>query len=324
MGAIDLTGFALDDGVHLISPPQQFEGGEEAYDQHIGGAARADLLLCGQGAWRLATRYSARTISSVLELGAGGGTCSLGLIAAAPEAEHLITDTSPRFLRMIGAKLAAADIGHGNVRFATVAGEDLSLLPGEGFDTIIIASALHHVGDWRGFLRDAVRTLRPGGTLVIQEPCREGNLMMGMALDTVLSPLWPENDPLPAEDAERILRCRDSIYYLANSHIEKIGEDKHSFLATELATAADEAGFARSIFYSNFHFRDLALSDLSIRQGTCSFVQYLDSFLAHHHRLSADAMEKLRAHLFPTLHHLDAAFRGGDGVPLVGCMVFCK
>jgi SAM-dependent methyltransferase len=321
---IDLSDFALDDGVHLISPPQQFEGGEEEYDQHIGGAARADLLLCGQGAWRLAARYTAQPIQSLLELGAGGGTCSLGLIAAAPDTAHLITDTSPRFLRMIGAKLNAAAIERDHVRFATIAGEDVARLPAESFDTIIIASALHHVGDWRGFLRDAACTLRPGGTLVIQEPCREGNLMMGMALDIVLSPLWPENARLAAEDAERVLRCRDSIYYLANSHIEKIGEDKHSFLATELAAAADQAGFARSVSYSNFHFRDLASADLSIRQGMCSFVDYMDSFLEHHHRLSADAMTKLRTHLFPNLQHLDIAFRNGDGVPLVGCIVFCK
>src|SRR5260370_39531077 len=94
--------------------------------------------------------------------------------------------------------------------FATLAGEDLARLPAESLDAIVIASALHHVGDWRGFLRDAAARLRPGGVLVIQEPCREGNLMMGLALDIVLSPLWP----IAALDhiaRERITRCGDSI-----------------------------------------------------------------------------------------------------------------
>jgi hypothetical protein len=103
-----LSGYAIEDGIHPISPPQQFEGGEEAYDEHIGGARRADLLRCGEGAWQLASRYASRPIESILEIGAGGGTCSIGLAAAAENAAVLVTDTSPRFLQMIGAKLRAA------------------------------------------------------------------------------------------------------------------------------------------------------------------------------------------------------------------------
>ena len=189
-------------------------------------------------------------------------------------------------------------------------------------DAVVIASALHHVGDWRAFLGDAARVLREGGVLVIQEPCREGNLMMGMALDVALSPLWPEAAALDPADTQKLLRCRDSIYFLANSHIVKCGEDKHSFLVHELAAAADTAGFERSIFYANAHFQDLADTDLSQRQGACSFVAYLDSFLEHHHLVSADGMTKLRRHLFPILQHLDRSYIGGDGAPLFGCMVF--
>ncbi len=320
----NLTEFPFDDGVYLISPPQSFPGGEESYDQHIGGARREDLLRCGRGAWQIATRYARRRIDTVLEIGAGGGTCSLGLIAAAQDALVLVTDTSPRFLRMIRAKLKAAGITQEGVNFATLAGEDLARLQRQSIDAIVIASALHHVGDWRSFMRDAAGILRPGGALVIQEPCREGNLMMAMVLDVALSPLWPKEAALTGPDMQRLQNCRDSIYHLADSHIVKTGEDKHSFLASELATAADEAGFARSVFYSNYHFQDLADSDLSRRQGTASFVGYLDSFLEHHHRISADGLGKLRTHLFPTLQRIDATFIAGDGAPLLGCMVFCK
>jgi hypothetical protein len=135
----------------------------------------------------------------------------------------------------------------------------------------VIASALHHVGDWRGFLRDAAGLLQPGGVQVIQEPCREGNLVMGMALDMALSPLWPRDAPLAAADIERIRRCRDSIYFLAESKTVKVGEDKHNFLATELALAADQAGFTRTVFYSNFHFSDLAGTDLETRRASARF-----------------------------------------------------
>lgn len=318
---LDLSAYDCVDGVFTISPPRQFDGGEEAYDEHIGGANREDLLRSGRGAWQLVERHATRPVHALLEIGSGGGTCSLGLVSAASPAQTIITDTSPAFLRMVRRKLVAAKLPAQEVVLATLAGEDLARLPASSLDAIVIASALHHVGDWRGFLRDAASLLRPGGVLVIQEPCREGNLMMGLALDIVLSPLWPK-DALDEADVQRIVRCRDSIYYLADSTIEKDGEDKHSFLITELVAGADAAGFARTSFYSNRHFYDLADTDLATQRGTCSFVDYLGSFLEAHHRVSSAGMEQLREHLFPLLQRIDLRFRAGDGVPLLGCVVF--
>jgi SAM-dependent methyltransferase len=309
------------DGIHLISAPQQFEGGEESYDEHIGSAYREDSLRSGRGAWQLIIRHATRPVHTVLELGSGGGTCSIGLVAAAPGVQMIITDTSPAFLVMVRRKMNAAGLSAQPIVYATLAGEDLARLPAESLDAIVIASALHHVGDWRGFLRDAAACVRQGGVLVIQEPCREGNLMMGLALDIVVSPLWPK-DALEHTDLERITRCRDSIYLLADSTIEKHGEDKHSFLITELIAGADAAGFSKSYFYSNGHFHDLADSDLSNPQGRCSFTAYLDSFLEQHHRVSPTGMRSVREFLFPLLTRIDARFRAGDGVPLFGCMVF--
>ena len=319
---IDLSAYRTESGITLISEPQAFEGGEEFYDRTIGGAERQDALRCGRGALQLALRHVGRPVQSLLEIGAGGGTCSLGLVSGLAEAGALITDTSPAFLQIIRRKLAALGVDDARTRFATLAGEDLGRLPDGSMDVIVIASALHHIGDWRGFLGDAASVLREEGVLVIQEPCREGNLMMGLALDVALSPLWPPSARLDPADARKLERCRDSIYFLANSHVVKVGEDKHSFLVNELADAADQAGFARSVFYANAHFQDLADTDLSQRQGACSFTAYLDSFLDQHHRVSAGGMAKLRRHLFPVLTHLDHAYVDGDGAPLFGCMVF--
>jgi ubiquinone/menaquinone biosynthesis C-methylase UbiE len=319
---LDLSNFPVEDGIHLLSPPQQFEGGEEAYDERIGGAQRADLLRCGRGAWHLVSHYATRDIETLLELGAGGGTCSLGLIDAAPAAALLITDTSPGFLRLVQRKCAAAGLASSRVTYATLAGEALDLIPPASVDAIVIASALHHVSNWQGFLRQAATALRPGGVLAIQEPFRAGNLIMAMAMDVALSPLWPEAAKLSDEDRNRLDACRNSIYFLSNSHIEKIGEDKHCFMLSDLVAAADAAGFTHTAFHSNVHFQDLPDRDLNNRQGKCSLVGYLESFLRHHHRISEDGMAKLSAHLFPMLHQMDAAYQRGDGPPLLGCMVF--
>ena len=317
-----LQDYTLTGGIYLVSEPQNFDGGEEEYDLHIGGAHREDLAKSGQGAWELIKHYATRDIDVLLEIGAGGGTCSLGLVQAAGETNLIVTDTSPQFLRIVGRKLTAAGLDQTRVRFATLAGEDLNRLATASVDAVVIASALHHVGDWAEFLRQSARILRPGGVLAIQEPFREGNLMMAMGLDIALSPLWPAKAALSDDDRGRLERCRDSIYFLANSHITKIGEDKHSFLLSDLTTAAQKAGFAATMFYSNVHFEDLANADLGARTGGCSFLNYMDSFLEHHHRISADGMNKLRSHLFPVFQTLDDRFRGGDGAPLLGCMVF--
>ncbi len=314
---LDLSSFTQSDGIYMISDPRQFAGGEAAYDEHIGEVG----LRGGRGAWRLIEQYAKRDIRTLLEIGAGGGSCSLGLVAGASGAQTVITDTSPAFLRMIRRKLISAGIPMQDTTFATLAGEDLARLPAHSVDAIVIASALHHVGDWRGFMRDAAAVLRPGGVLAVQEPCREGNLMMAMVLDFVLSPLWPRG-LLGGDDVGRIERCRDSIYHLADSTVAKEGEDKHSFLITELIAAADAAGFTGTIVHSNAHFSDLVDADLAHRKPSCSFVDYLDSFLERHQGVSRPGMEALRQHLFPTLQRLDARYRTGDGAALLASIVF--
>jgi SAM-dependent methyltransferase len=307
--------------VHFISAPRQFAGGEEEYDEHIGGAYSEDLLRPGRGAWQLVVHHARRPIQSVLEIGSGGGTCSLGLVAAARNAQAIITDTSPAFLQMVRRKLSAAGLAMSSTAFATLAGEDLHLLPPASLDAIVVASALHHVSDWRAFLCNAAVLLRPGGVLVIQEPCREGQLIMGMALDVVLSPLWPKG-LLTDADIERITRCRDTIYYMADSTMEKDGEDKHLFLLSDLVAGANAARFDATCFYGNRHFQDLADCDLTKAQSSCSIADYLGSFLEMHHRVTPEGMQAIRQHLFPLLQRIDTRYRAGDGPPLFGCMIF--
>jgi ubiquinone/menaquinone biosynthesis C-methylase UbiE len=320
----NLDRFPVHDFVTLVSPPQNFDGGEEAYDEAVGGANREDLLACGRGALRLARHYSRRPIQSLVEIGAGGGTCSLGLVSAASDCTCLITDTSPRFLQMIRGKLARHGIDRQGVRFATLSGEDLQKLPVQSADLVVVASALHHVSDWRRFLADSFAILRPGGTLVFQEPCREGNLMMALALDFALSPAWGKSDELSADDRRRITRLRDSIYFLNDSTVDKVGEDKHVFLMAEVADVASQSGFVRSAFYANYHFEDLLTADLSVRMASSSISDYLRAFLKHHHGVSAEGLGLLDKHLFPLMRRLDDAFVARSGVPIMGCMALCR
>ena len=310
LNALGLERFRRDGDVVLFSDPQSFDGGEEAYEANIGGRSAAELHS-GHGAWRLARALARRPIERWLEIGAGGGACTLGLIDAAEGAEALITDTSPAFLRIIQRKLAARG-SVSPVTYMTLAGEDLGRLPAEQLDLIVVASAVHHVTDWRAFLAQAARLIRPGGVFLMQEPFREGYLLMALALDVTLSNIWPEASTLSQADRGKVERCRDSIYFLADSTAEKAGEDKHNFLVDDVVSAASEAGFAESVFYANAHFADLPVN-LQPRRTTCSLTGYLEAFLHFHHLVSDAGLEQIFTIIRPLLQRMDATFMRGDG-----------
>ncbi len=318
-----LARFPLKDGLHEISPPQRFGGGEEEYDETVGDANRADLLANGAGAWRVAGRYARRPLRRWLEVGAGGGTCTLGLVAAsAPAATKIITDVSPVFLNMIRRKLAAAGIADDGCLYATLAGEDLTRLAPNSLDAIFVASAVHHVGDWRGFLAAAARALSPGGVLIVQEPFREGYVLLNMAMDMALAADW--TGELSAGDQEKIRRCRDVTYYLADSTNEKNGEDKHIFLIDEFVAASNAAGFRHPVFHRNAHFYNFANGEPIEESLKCTFCGYLLSFLGIHHRVSQAGIDTLTRRLSPVLQPLERLFLHGDGPALTACVAFVR
>jgi predicted O-methyltransferase YrrM len=318
-----LARFPVKDGLREISPPVRFDGGgEEAYDETVGDANRADLLANGAGAWRLAEHYARRPLRRWLEVGAGGGTCTLGLVAAAPAALKIITDTSPVFLDMIRRKLARLGVSDRGCVYATLAGEHLKRLGPKSLDAIFVASAVHHIGDWRGFLAAAARALAPGGVLIVQEPFREGYLLMNMAMEIALAADWA--DQLSEDDGVKIRRCRDGAYLLADSAVEKAGEDKHLFLVDEIAAASDRAGFARHVFHRNSHFYNFAHGEPIEPSMKCTFCGYLLSFLDIHHRVSKAGLDVLTRRLTPVLAPVERLFLQGDGPALTACVAFLR
>jgi SAM-dependent methyltransferase len=317
-----LARFPYRDGVYEVSPPQRFVGGEEAYDATVGGADRADLLTNGAGAWRLATHYGRRPLRQWIELGAGGGTCTLGLVSASRAETKIITDTSPVFLNILRKKLAALGISDDGCAYATLAGEDLSRLGHAAVDAIFVASAVHHVSDWRGFLAAAARALRTGGVLVIQEPFREGYLLMNMAMEIALSAEWAKD--LGIEDREKIRRCCDSTYFLSDTSAEKTGEDKHNFVVDDVVASSAAAGFGNCIVHRNAHFDAFGPNAPIQLSMPCSFTGYLLAFLGVHHRVSEAGLSVLSNHLTPQLQPLERLFLQGDGPAILASVVFVK
>jgi ubiquinone/menaquinone biosynthesis C-methylase UbiE/uncharacterized protein YbaR (Trm112 family) len=105
-----------------------------------------------------------------LEIGAGSGALTLGLLRG-HVVEHLTaTDVSPKFLRSIAPRAAGSPTP---VSFVVCDANVAQFRP-EAFDLIVGRSALHHVLDYDETLRQCRAMLRDGGSAVFYEPVLEG------------------------------------------------------------------------------------------------------------------------------------------------------
>jgi len=103
-----------------------------------------------------------RPSGDALEIGAGSGAMAARLLARYPGLTLTVTDYDAGMVTRVG-KIIAAFPGR-----ATVQQVDAARLPfaDDRFDVVLSFAMLHHVGDWRGAVAEAVRVLRPGGHFV--------------------------------------------------------------------------------------------------------------------------------------------------------------
>jgi SAM-dependent methyltransferase len=103
-----------------------------------------------------------RLAGDVLEIGAGSGAMAARLLAQYPALTMVATDYDARMIARARARLAPF------AGRATVQQADAAKLPfdDDRFDAVLSFAMLHHVGDWEGAVREALRVLRPGGRFV--------------------------------------------------------------------------------------------------------------------------------------------------------------
>lgn len=96
-----------------------------------------------------------RPVRRVLDVGGGPGRAVAGL----PAPTKVVVDPARGMLRRARAR------GLGGVQ------ADAARLPirDGSVDAVVVHDALHHIGDRRGALEAAARTLRPGGVVVVRD-----------------------------------------------------------------------------------------------------------------------------------------------------------
>ena len=98
----------------------------------------------------------------VLEIGTGSGAMAAQLLAHYPALRLVATDYDAGMVAR-ATKTLSAFAGR-----VTVQEVDAAQLPfdDDRFDLVLSFAMLHHVADWQGAVREALRVLRPGGRFV--------------------------------------------------------------------------------------------------------------------------------------------------------------
>lgn len=132
--------------------------------------SRLQSTLCRSAPWRVVSRRAVLPWSlqgyepsgAVLEIGAGSGAMAAEVLAHHPNVRMTVTDYDAAMVDAARKRLARFD-DRVSLRPA-----DATALPfADGsFDAVLSWVMLHHTVAWEQALAEAVRVLRPGGSLV--------------------------------------------------------------------------------------------------------------------------------------------------------------
>lgn len=234
-GIVDFVGGRLESSLDAID-----------YDAYYGVdapkiAKAFDLVLEHAGA------IIARPMQSVLELGAGTGLLTAGLVERASTNRLLVTDISPKMLRLCRDRLRS--LAHDrdvDIRFATNDGVALGARRG-AFDLAFGYFVVHHILEWQKTLAAVFDATNERGMAVFVEPNRRFHLALTLVMNRVLERLLPEMPDLPGSDLSSLLNLNTewnfTLKYADLPSVLSRQEDKHFFDRAAFERAARDAGW---------------------------------------------------------------------------------
>jgi 2-polyprenyl-3-methyl-5-hydroxy-6-metoxy-1,4-benzoquinol methylase len=192
-------------------------------------------------------------LGTVLEIGAGTGMLSLGMLKDSEFETAIITDVSREMLHLNRTRMMQ-EVQTGNkITYATYAGSNI--LRPSSFDLCIANSVLHHVENYQQMLCDLNVALRPGGSAIFTEPTKDFHDAMARSISDALTQLIACDEIAPADcrmlaawayDVRLRISCADDRSLMGSL------EDKHLFSREMLAEDAKAAGYSRVETIPNF------------------------------------------------------------------------
>ncbi len=316
-----LRGLSRSDHLYLISTPRRFAHDESDYDTQYHNEPTNRAV--GQGVVNICRAHEGDLTAPAIEIGCGTGLASLGLAMEKVYPYVLLTDPSPAFLNIAHRKLAQSEAVSEQVGFGVLMAEDLNRLPSRTFSLIILRSVLHHVVDIPAFVREAARVLKPGGLMVMEEPCQEGAVLMACMAQSLPTIVAAAGESWTAELQRQLQLFLDTMKFYCRRDIDKsLGEDKHIFRVDELQALGDAAGFSVR-FAANQTFYDWTDKARANPKNEL-FSAFMERYLSYCMRCDDLFMGLFNKHLRPYCAWVDELCMQGNGPYNHGIFVWKK
>jgi ubiquinone/menaquinone biosynthesis C-methylase UbiE len=243
--------------------------GEADYDA-LYGYDRQAVARMQQSLAHLLRKIGAQPGGFCVDVGCGTGVLGEALGRTAQFDGVVFSDPSLEFLRICREKLAREKLPCREI-FVAMGGEDIRRFPQNVFSLVAVRYTLHHIYDWRQFLKETRRILSPGGFLLLEEPFAEGFLLQALLIH--FDRVNPRSQHYQGHSEQWYIDyLRNCVsFYLLSSPEKAEKEDKHLFQAHEIMTEAQNLGYHFQ-FFPNAGFE--AFSESGIKQD-----RFLDSLL---------------------------------------------
>ncbi len=183
---------------------------------------------------------------NALEIGCGTGGLSLALFSRIAADSVVLTDISPKMLRICRDRLQKAIPDRVKAfTFATYSGTERCYRP-DMFNSCFGTAVVHHIVDVPRFLREVNGLLKPGGLAFFMEPNRAFHRALTMTLADIAATFLRDKS-VPLEQVGGMLSWVAQVHCsVANSGDNEVlaeREDKHYFEGKAFLAWAREAGF---------------------------------------------------------------------------------
>lgn len=183
-------------------------------------------------------------VERMLEVGAGTGGFTIGLLDNVAVEAAVISDISPKMLAICKRRVETYLPQNQMAQYITHSGTE-NCFAGETFDLVIGSFVLHHILDFDNTLKQVHDWLIPGGRAIFLEP--NGTAMRAMVMTFCEVIHYFADQPAFADDLWRLISwvggINHGLVYSGEREVLAHQEDKHFFSRPQLDLAARVAGF---------------------------------------------------------------------------------
>lgn len=317
------------DGFYSLSSDRPFTHDENGYDSQY--TIVADDIRWGEGLLNLLRQRGADMSSPCLEIGCGTGALTVGLAAAAEYPFVVATDMSSAFLHIVERKAHALSIPSDRLRLAIYDSDapDAPQPPDAAFSLIALRAVLHHILKPEAFIHKMAALLKPGGVLVLHEPCREGMLLLGLLarmyeMFLIRASVRQKSSALVTGKLKIGItqRISQSMLYFARRDMDKSNmEDKHLFLPEEIMHWGQNAGLDVE-FLPNREFSEF--SQMDKQPGIFSVRHFISSYLQLCLSLDERFVKEFMRFASPYTQYVEQCSQGGSAPAFHGIFLLRK